>query len=297
MWMRALTPVMNSAIVIESGSARNPTSTRSPPAGTHSNSVCVNWRPSSGSPSRPAYTTTDATKLPVHITVASQPAAGSARRLPANRRIRKPASGNAGINQTASSTAGSTLQYRDVVGRGARPLAQQGDDDGQSHHDLGRGHHENEHHDRQSPCVAHHARERDEGEGHGVEHQLHAHEHHQRIAADQQPEGADGEDRRAQDQVPRGRDLDGRDHEPTSWAGAGSLAGSGSASSAVSPLRAPSVWAARASASAIRSVISAWRSAWPGSTISSSRRTRRASSTAPTTAITSRTDVIPKAYR
>src|SRR5262245_33373739 len=200
-WMSDPTPVTNRAIVIDSGSARNPTSTRRSPTGIHSNRIWTKWRSSSASPSSPKNTTTVATKLAAAIAVASQPAPGSPSRRPNTSSSTKPASGSAGINQTASST-GSTFEQGDVVGRGVGALAEQGDDDGQAHHHLGGGHHQHEHDDRLARRVLQRVRERDEGERDGVEHQLDAHEHHQRVAPDHQPERADREQDRAQHEVP-----------------------------------------------------------------------------------------------
>src|SRR5262245_19977770 len=153
--MSAPTPVTNSAIAIDRGSARNPTSTRRSPTGIHWNRICTKWRSSDGSPSRPPNTTRVATKLPAHMTVASQPAPGSPSRRPKASRTRNPARGSAGINQTASST-GSTFEQGDVVGRGVGTLAEQGDDDGQAHHHFGGGHHQHEHHDGRAAGVLEH---------------------------------------------------------------------------------------------------------------------------------------------
>src|SRR4029453_6642068 len=188
--MRAPTPVMNSAMVIERGSARKPTSTCSRPTGIHSKRIWTKWRSSDGSPRSPPNTTSVAMKLPAHMSVASQPAPGSPSLRPKASRTRNPARGSAGSNQTASS-AGSTFEQGDAVGRGVGALAEQGDDDGQAHHHLGSGHHEHEHHDGLAAGVLQHAGERDERERDGVEYQLDAHEHHQRIAPDHRTEAPD----------------------------------------------------------------------------------------------------------
>src|SRR5918999_3052185 len=143
--MSVPTPVTNSTIVMLSGSARNATSTSSPPTWSHSKRRKVKWRSSSPSPRRPAKVTTPATNDAPTMTVASQPAHGSPSRRPARRRTRKPASGSAGTSQTALST-GSPAQEADVVGGRAGAPPEGGNGDTEAHDHLSRGHHEDEEH-------------------------------------------------------------------------------------------------------------------------------------------------------
>src|SRR4051812_48003188 len=194
---------MNSAIVTDSGSTRNPSCTLSPPTGNQSNSTCWNWRSFALLSSRPMNTATVAANAPPHMRVANHPASGSPSLLPASTRTRKPASGSPGINQTSSSTSALSPQRRDVVGGGARMLSHQSDDDPEPDDHLGGGHHEYEEHDHLAADVVERAGEGDEGEIDGVEHELDAHEHHERIAPDEKADGADREQHGAEHQVPR----------------------------------------------------------------------------------------------
>src|SRR5688500_17175378 len=138
-------PVMNSAIVIDSGSARNPTFTSRPPTWSQSNRSYTWLRWCASSPISAPNTTRVARKAPPHAAVASHPAAGSPRRRPSTTSTQNPASGSAGTSQTRSSVSNrSALQHVDVVGGGGGQLAEQSDDDAQAHHDLGGRHHQDE---------------------------------------------------------------------------------------------------------------------------------------------------------
>src|SRR5919202_5239579 len=158
--MRAPTPVTNRAMVTDNGSTRKPTSTCSPPEGTHENSVWSKARCSCPLPMR-ARNTPHVTRNDREIrAVATQPASGSPRRRPDARRMANPASGRAGISQAACSIVGgpaSALEEGDVVGGGLGPAAEDGHDDGQADHHFGRGHDQHEEHDRLAPDVVEHA--------------------------------------------------------------------------------------------------------------------------------------------
>src|SRR5687767_3229643 len=103
------------------------------------------------------------------MSVASHPAHGSPSCRPKTTSSRKPASGRAGINQTASSTE-LTPQQGDVVGGGTGLASEDGDDDPEADHDLGCGDDEHERHDDLAADVVQHPGERDEREVDGVEH-------------------------------------------------------------------------------------------------------------------------------
>src|SRR6266511_3669069 len=148
--MRVPTPVTKRANVIESGSARKPSFTCSPPAGNHEKMSTVCER---GSTSRRARSiTTDHANASAISPVASHPAFGSPRRRPKSSRIAVPSAGSAGTIQTRSrrspASTASALQEPHVVGGGAPPAAEDGDDDRQAHRNLGRRDDEREEHDR-----------------------------------------------------------------------------------------------------------------------------------------------------
>src|SRR4051812_33315885 len=176
MWISVLTPVTNSAMVIESWSTRKPTLIFRPLTGIQSNSVCVNTRCSGLLRKSPAHTMAATTNEPATMEVASQPAFGSPRRRPESSSTPKPRSGRAGRSHTMFSTiCRSALEERDVVGCGAGPAPEDGDDDAEADHHLGGGHDENEEHHDLAANVVEHAGESDEGEVDGVEHELDAH--------------------------------------------------------------------------------------------------------------------------
>src|SRR5262245_18815433 len=161
-------PVTKSTQVIERGSARKPTSTDKLPAGMHSNSRCWKRRSGGASSRSPAVTTTPTTNDAAVMRVATSPASGSPRRLPAPTSSTKPARGRAGINQRMLST--SAPQVRQVVGGGPGLAPHDSHDDAEAHHDLGRRHHEHEEHDRLPGHVVEHGPERHEREVDRVEH-------------------------------------------------------------------------------------------------------------------------------
>src|SRR3954454_2080713 len=97
----------------------------------------------------------------------------------------------------------SALQEGNVVCGGVGPASEDGDDDGEADHDLGRRHHQHEEHDHLPADVIQHAGEGHEGEVHRVEHELDAHEHDQHVATDQEPDGANREQHGRQAEVPR----------------------------------------------------------------------------------------------
>src|SRR4051812_28769497 len=133
--MRHPTPVTTSAITIESGSTRRFTSATNDPTWIHDHTC---WRitrfdedlsSSVKSSSRP--TTNDAPTA----TDASTPE--SRIRLPNAKTAIDPANGSAGISQITCSTRSPPQQARVVDVRGTA-TAEQGDDDGQADHHLGR---------------------------------------------------------------------------------------------------------------------------------------------------------------
>src|SRR5262245_55889905 len=162
-------PVTNSTHVIDSGSARNPTSTENEPAGIHVNRLCSKMRWVGSSSTSPANTATPTPKEAAAITVATRPARGSPMRRPAAMRRTKPARGSAGINPRMLST--SAPQVRQVVGRGARLAPHHRHDDPEAHHHLGGRHHQHEEHDGLAGHVVEHRAEADEGEVDRVEHE------------------------------------------------------------------------------------------------------------------------------
>src|SRR5262245_8297830 len=166
--MSAAMPVTNSAHVIDNASARKPTSTDNPPAGIHVKSGCSKIRLGMSSATRPAVTMIATTNEAAVMRVATMPARGSPRRLPAARSSTKPARGRAGINQRMLST--SAPQVRQVVGGGPGLAPHDSHDDAEAHHDLGRRHHEHEEHDRLPGHVVEHGPERHEREVDRVEH-------------------------------------------------------------------------------------------------------------------------------
>ena len=103
------TPVTNRAMVIDRGSTRKATSTWNEPELIHVNRVWVKTRSSPSSPTRPKNTITAVRKAAPIMAVASHPARGSPRRLPATSRTRNPVRGRAGISQTASSTGAAPI--------------------------------------------------------------------------------------------------------------------------------------------------------------------------------------------
>ena len=92
-------PVMNSAMVIDNGSANNAMSTCSEPTGSHLNIVTTWWRSSAGRESRLKNTETVIKKDPMVMNDASQPAFGSPKRRPRTMMTSAPNSGNTGTSQ------------------------------------------------------------------------------------------------------------------------------------------------------------------------------------------------------
>src|SRR5690348_1982312 len=144
-WMNIPTPVTNNTIVSDSGSASSAAFTCSPPDGIQVNSSLVKERWSAARCSSDVKTRTPVTNEPTIIAVANHPDRRPSLR-PRARSTTNPASGNAGISQTALSTRLSP-QRVDVVGGGARPAPEDGHDDPEAHDDLGRRDHEHEEHD------------------------------------------------------------------------------------------------------------------------------------------------------
>ena len=98
-WMSEPIPVMNSAIVIDNGSANNAMSTCSDPTGNHLNIVTTWWRSSAGRESRLKNTATVMRNDPMVMNDASQPAFGSPKRRPRTMITNAPNNGNTGTSQ------------------------------------------------------------------------------------------------------------------------------------------------------------------------------------------------------
>ena len=94
-------PVMNSAMVMDSGSASNATSMCSAPTGIHENSVITSCRSSELRESRSKYTLTVTRNEAIGIAAANQPERGSPRRRPNTINTSAPINGNAGNNHSA----------------------------------------------------------------------------------------------------------------------------------------------------------------------------------------------------
>src|SRR6478735_5031481 len=92
----------------------------------------------------------------------------------------------------------SVLQQAGVVDRGRAPGPEDGHDDREPDHDLGRGHHHHEEGGDLAVEVAVLLGEGDQREVGGVEHQLDAHEDHDRVAPGEHSHAADGEEDRRQ---------------------------------------------------------------------------------------------------
>src|SRR5437667_7642671 len=95
--------------------------------------------------------TTADTKAPPAAVVATHPAIGSPNRRPPTTSVAKPASGKAAMSHDACKTCirspvSSALEDVEVVGRRPGPAAEDGHDDAEADHDLGRGHHEHKEH-------------------------------------------------------------------------------------------------------------------------------------------------------
>src|SRR5688572_6634513 len=182
---------MKRIIVTDSGSASSAASTDRLPAGTHENRWNTTWRSCSSRLRISANTATDTPKEPNISSVASQPDAGSPSRRPRTSSTTTPASGSAGTSQMSErasisasaqgpsgpppkaagagdtaglsatkepttrtrSTSQSPLQHRNVVGGRAGAAPEDGDDDAEADHDLGRRHDEHEEHDDLAPDV------------------------------------------------------------------------------------------------------------------------------------------------
>src|SRR5437868_4285149 len=159
-WISAPTPVMNSTIVSDSGSASRSTPTESRPTSIHGKRWNTTWRWCSSRDRSSANAAMPTPNEPNSSSVASTPGSGS-RSLRAPARLSTtPASGSAGINQTRESAVISASQQGDVVGGGAGSASHDGDDDPEADHDLGRGDHEHEEHDDLTADVVEGPRER-----------------------------------------------------------------------------------------------------------------------------------------
>ena len=119
--MRALTPVTNAAMVIDSGSTSRPMLTCRWPAEIQVNQVWVYDRPFAGNRNKPMNTTTVTTNEVATIKVASQPARGLPSLRPDSSRITKPASGSSGTRNTTRSTGAISPSVR-----GRHPLSPRG---------------------------------------------------------------------------------------------------------------------------------------------------------------------------
>src|SRR6185312_1299879 len=149
MWISVATPVTKRMNAIESGSARNPNSTLSPPDGNQVKRFTTCWRWSGGRSRSAKSMTTDTRNERPSNALAIQPATGSPMRLPNSSRNAAPNSGSAGTSQIRSRTSReligrSALQHPHVIGRGTPPTAEDRHDDGEADGDLGRCDHQGE---------------------------------------------------------------------------------------------------------------------------------------------------------
>src|SRR5882762_8380694 len=108
------------------------------------------------------------------IRLAIQPAIGSPMRLPNTMRNSAPTSGNAGTSQIRSRTScaligPSALQHPHVVGGGAPPAPEDGDDDREADGHLGGRHDQGEEHEHLAAHVVELTGEGNEREVHRVE--------------------------------------------------------------------------------------------------------------------------------
>src|SRR5687768_16000502 len=183
-------------------------STCKPPEGSHVKIVVTCARCSSGRLRSAMNMTTDTRNASAMRVLARYPDFGSPIRRPTHRSTPAPRSGSSGTSHSRSSASrelmrsppigacASALQHLEVVGRGAAPAAEDGDDDGETHGNFRGGHHEREEHDHLTGDVVEHPGERDEGEVDRVQHELDAHEHHEHVATNEQPDGANCEEQR-----------------------------------------------------------------------------------------------------
>src|SRR5437867_11467513 len=116
-------------------------------------------------------------------------------RRPSRPLTTKPAKGSSGISQTSVSMRASLPAHQvDVVHVGALPLAEDGDDDAESHGGLGSRH---GHHEEDEDVSGHGAQLigiGGESQVDGVEHQLDAHQDHDGVATHEHADRADGEE-------------------------------------------------------------------------------------------------------
>src|SRR5690242_2364083 len=230
-WIRKPTPVISRTKTPARGSKNRPKSTLSRPTAMKSNSESWMARAFSGRPAswmNPMSPSTN--EAPTDSTPSTCPHLSAQRLSPS--RMPALASGITGTSQKTDSTpvacevaiaeyiCPSVLQQVRVVDARGASRPEDGHDDGEADHDLGRGHdHDEEGHDLPVQ-VAVHAAERDQRQVAGVEHQLDAHEQHDRVAPDQHPDRPDGEqDAGEHDVVPR---LHGVDYLPSVPLGADS---------------------------------------------------------------------------
>src|SRR5665213_2187386 len=205
--MSELTPVTKAAIVIESGSIRSPTLTRSLPAANQLNHGSLTIRALGARWKSAIKTMTVATKLSATSAVAIQPESGLPSRLPKSASSANPASGKAGIRNAAWIIEGSALQHVRVVGSGAWFASKDGDDDAEADDDLCCRDYENEEDGDLSTDVVQLTGERDERQVRGVQHQLDAHDHHEHVSPDEQADRADRKDHRSECEIPGGGDT------------------------------------------------------------------------------------------
>src|SRR4029453_6904266 len=146
--MRLETPVTTRAMTADRGSQRRSKATRRSPGASHSQPRRIWVRSSPGSDSSSKKAARATAKAAATARVAIQPARAR-RRWPNTTLTANPARGSSGSSQISrvapvAFRAPSPLEQVDVVDRGRRALAEDGDQDAEADHDLGGRHHHDE---------------------------------------------------------------------------------------------------------------------------------------------------------
>src|SRR4029453_4740423 len=146
--MRLETPVTTRAMVADRGSQRRSKATRRSPETNHSWPRGIGGRAWAGCDSSSNRAATATRKAAATARVAIQPASAR-RRWPSSTLTAKPARGRTGSSQIrrvapVAFRTPSPLEQVDVVDRGRRALAEDGDKDAEADHAPGGGHHHHE---------------------------------------------------------------------------------------------------------------------------------------------------------
>src|SRR5215217_7059186 len=212
-WISDPTNVTSRTNASDSGSSSRPAVTWNDPAGTQLNRCWSISRASSGRALSAKNRTAATTNAAQEVSVPTRCPMRSVRRPPTSSQVRENTPEAASVCRAAAATPtdgiaiwisipfASELEQVGVVDGGGAPRAEDGEDDRQAHHDLGR---RDEHHEQRDDLAverATHPGEGDEGEVGGVQHQLDAHEHDDGVAPQQEGRGTDREQDRRQVQV------------------------------------------------------------------------------------------------